>query len=190
MNAVLADARYSVTVPANTSAAVAFAVKKKKLPRVLVEPILSPGENEGESDLFFGSLFCGEITVLKQMPVMEWIKNYFQKYDLPRVDSLDDLLAIEGLEELWLWLSMPYSGIEKVIALLRQNFAEENRIVLASRLPLPKGLPFRCADPTGARDFLLCSGSWKERFRYSSLWKKSVVLRSNGQSALRTQVIL
>lgn len=186
----LADARYSMTIPANSSAAVAFAIKKMNLRRVVVEPIFSQGGEENEPNIFFGPTYCKEVMALQQMPMLEWLKTYSEKHDLPRMDSLEDILAIDGLEELWLALFSGLEIAENIFSILKSDFANEPRIVLLANFPISHQMQFRCADPTGWRDFFFCKGSLGDRFKNFGRWDKSVALRGDGYSVIRTKAVL
>ena len=187
---ILADARYSVSVPANSSAAVAFAVSEQNLTRVLVEPMTSPAGQGNEAGVFFGPLYCEEMTALRETPMMDWLAEYYQKYDLPRVDSLDDLLSVEGLDELWLWQKEGPRQAGELADILQKHYSNESRLVIAAPFALPKQISFRCADPTRKRNFFLCNGTLEESLRHPMRWRQSVALRSDGLSAIRTRTIL
>ncbi|MFH1067277.1 MAG: hypothetical protein V1746_05195 [bacterium] len=185
MPTYLADARYSVTVPANTSSAAAFAIKERRLGRVLVEPIFA--DDPQEPELYFGPLYCREMRELREMTVKDWLKNVSQKHDLPRLDSLDDLLDVKNLEELWLFLNVEEEQAEKIVNVLQAEFPDEKRLVLAAEFPLPSSATYRCADPTGKREYFLCSGSSRDCKRH---FQKSVSFCENGRSLIRTKTIL
>jgi hypothetical protein len=69
---LIADVRYSVNVPANTTAAVAYAVQKAGIPRILIEAIFSqPTDEFGQPSLYFGPTYCNEVQVLKTMSMID-----------------------------------------------------------------------------------------------------------------------
>jgi hypothetical protein len=185
----LADARYSVTAPANSSASVSFAIKAMNLRRILVEPIYSPGGEENEPNIFFGPTHCKEMLALQQMPMLEWLKTFSEKHFLPRPDSLEDLLAIEGLEELWLSISPNLEIADGIFSFLK-DFSNERKIILLADFPMTRQMPFRCADPTGKHDFFVCNGLWSEKLKNSTRWHKSIALRGDGHSVIRTRTVL
>jgi hypothetical protein len=186
----LADVRYSMSVPANSSAALRRAADDYGIRRVIVEPIYSPGNNPKEAGIFFASLFCQEVAALRELSVMEWLTTLSRKHSLPRVDSLDDLLAVPNINEIWLRLTLPPEQFDDFATILVEDFPEEEKIVLAADFPLPEGLPYKCADPTGKHDFFITTGSLKQRIRHPILWPKSVAFRSDGYSVIRTQAIV
>lgn len=184
----LADVRRSVTVPANSLAAVAHAITVHNIPRVLVEPILAPAGKESEEGIFFAPLHCREMAVLKEIPITEWIAQFYQKHNLPRLDSLEDLLSAEGLVELWLWLDDDRAQAEKIIQLIQKSLPHERRIVFAAGVALPETV-YRCADPTAKRDYFFCDGSLGKRIRHAGKWNRSVAFRTNSLAAIRTKIL-
>lgn len=187
----LADVRYSVAVPANSSAAVKVATEELGLGAVLLEPMYDgAGDDPSEAGIFFGPVTCPEMVQLRTMPVMEWLTTVSRLHELPRVDSLDDMLALEGVEELWLWVGPQREQIEGILTILRNEFPEEQRIVLVADFELSEDVPYRCADPTGNHEFFFCEGDFGDWLRNQSKWKQSVALRGDGFSNIRIKTVL
>lgn len=186
----IADARYSVTFPANSSAAVHHAVKVQNYTRVLVEPIYSPGADVNESGLFFAPVMCSEVLALRTMPVMDWLTTLSRKHHLPRIDSLDDLLEPEGLEEIWLYMSMEANHVQPFLDVLKADYPNESRIVLAAPFPLPASLDYRVADTTGKRDYFMTNGQFQDWLSGWNRWDRSVTFREDCFSRLRARPVL
>jgi hypothetical protein len=192
MAELIADARHSVTVPSNSSMAVMQAVRDMNVRRVLVRGVFCPNPSyPGNSTWLFCPLYSREDQMLDGMDYSEWLVQVAENHEIPTPEIAHELLAVPNLDELWIEFSVKSSLYQLAIQQLVSDSNGDERVVLVSDTPfMDADSPFRLADPTGHRDFLLCRGTLGDRLRNAFKYKRMVTLQPNGYAFYRTTPVL
>jgi hypothetical protein len=113
-----------------------------------------------------------------------------REHELPKVDIIEEILTVKGIEELWIYLNIPSDKIEEAIEILSFDANNDERIILVSEHALPPKTHFRTADPTGKGTYILNNGTVLDRIRYSMEYDRTVSLKHNGWSNYQVKTIV
>ena len=154
------DIRYSLNYCPNSVTAAEHAVKSLGVPRILVSVLFSPAADEDDEDCFLlPPPLSPEYDLLHQTPWSAWYYEFVINRQFSVPDLLEEILSVEGLEELWVDLSSSPDLITTAAERLRDTVPEESSIVLVSSsefvTPLPRGVS--ACDPTGKHKYKLLS---------------------------------
>lgn len=154
------DIRYSLNYCPNSVTAAEHAAKDLGHSRVLISVLYSPAADEDDEDCFLlPPPMSPEYDLLHATPWSAWYYEFVINRQFSVPDLLEEVLAVDGISQLWVALSCSPPLFHDACEKLRAVVPQEIKIVLVSASPLPSPLPAGMVgcDPAGSQEYRLLS---------------------------------